>query len=52
MILFPELVLPFKKFQLILRKMYNFPIKEVNNLTTTKRGGGGFGSTDDMYLGC
>ena len=48
----PELTLPCKKFQLIIRKMHTLPSQEVNNLTTTKRGFGGFGSTDYLNLGC
>ena len=46
-----ELTLPCKKFQLIIRKMYNFKVKDVDKLTNTKRGEGGFGSTD-LYMGC
>ena len=47
----PELTLPFKKFQLIVRKMYDFQVKDVDKLTCTNRGDGGFGSTD-LYVGC
>ena len=42
----PELILPCKKFQLIIRKMYNFSVKDIDKLTNTNRGVGGFGSTD------
>ena len=42
-----ELELPFKKFQLIVRKMYNFDVNVVSELSTTYRGDGGFGSTDN-----
>lgn len=39
------LVEPFNKFQLIMRKAYNYDIKIVNELNNTDRGSGGFGST-------
>lgn len=56
-----NLVLPFKKTQLVLRKFEQGTMQEVKDLDTTKRGTGGFGSTDkvtvpetmeDMVLGC
>lgn len=37
---------PFKLFQLILRKQYSLPVQQVPFLSETKRGEGGFGSTD------
>ena len=42
----PDLELPFKGFQLILRKLEDAVVEEVNDLDTTARGDGGFGSTD------
>lgn len=44
----PELPLPFKGFQLVVRKQHhaNFSLTEEDQLTETSRGTGGFGSTD------
>jgi len=48
----PDLKPPFKKVQLIVRKYYpEIKGKEVDSLSTTVRGNGGFGSTD-IYIGC
>ena len=41
----PELQLPFTKCQFVLHKVYHGDIKEVDNIHSTDRGGGGFGST-------
>jgi deoxyuridine 5'-triphosphate nucleotidohydrolase len=41
----PEIELPFKCCQLIIRKQISANLYEVNNLTTTERNEGGFGST-------
>lgn len=41
-----DLVLPFCRFQLILRKLESSAMKEVSCLDDTERGIGGFGSTD------
>jgi len=48
----PDLNLPFTKVQLIVRKFHS-EIKgvESKSLSLTKRGAGGFGSTD-LYTGC
>jgi len=40
------LVVPFTLCQLVIRKMNIFPIKVVNELESTYRGNGGFGSTN------
>lgn len=42
----PELPLPSKIVQLILRPFINFTVKEVDSLEDTERGGLGFGSSD------
>ena len=41
-----QLVVPFTKCQLVLRKAHNYEMEEVDNLDETVRGTGGFGSTD------
>jgi dUTP pyrophosphatase len=41
----PPLELPFCKFQLIIRKSETVEIEEVQSLSDTDRGSGGFGST-------
>lgn len=43
---FPELVPPFTRCQLVVRKYETLPLNEVEILSTTERGSGGFGSTD------
>lgn len=43
----PEPSLPFTKCQLVLRKAHYCDVKEVDSLTDTERGIGGFGSTGD-----
>jgi dUTP pyrophosphatase len=43
---FPELTLPFTKCQLVLRRHEDYTIRQVDSLTDTERGSGGFGSTD------
>jgi len=42
----PDLVPPFTKHQLVLRKANIFDMVETKSLTETERGSGGFGSTD------
>lgn len=42
----PRHELPFKKFQMVLRKAEVFDLQEVETLDDTERGDGGFGSTD------
>lgn len=42
----PDLMVPFTKCQLILRKKYDFIFERVHELDATERGHGGFGSTD------
>jgi dUTP pyrophosphatase len=42
---FPDLTLPFCKFQLVLRKLYEAELVEVGSVRETERGDGGFGST-------
>jgi dUTP pyrophosphatase len=42
----PDLVLPFTKCQLVLRKCEYFNVVETDVVTETERGSGGFGSTD------
>jgi dUTP pyrophosphatase len=43
----PELELPFKQCQLVIKKLELFDVVEVNSgLSNTERGNGGFGSTD------
>jgi len=42
----PNLTLPFKLVQLVIRKQYSFPLKIVDKFKETKRGDGGFGSTN------
>ena len=43
----PDLKLPFRKCQLIIRKFHaNIKVKEVKKLSDTSRGDGSFGSTD------
>jgi deoxyuridine 5'-triphosphate nucleotidohydrolase len=41
----PDLVLPFKCVQIILKPSYHFLLKENNNITDTSRGDKGFGSS-------
>ena len=41
-----DLTLPFKGFQLILRKLEEVEVVEVDDLDDTVRGDGGFGSTN------
>lgn len=43
----PEIELPFCKCQLVLRKAEYYDILEVNELSETDRGDGGFGSTGE-----
>ena len=43
---FPDLVLPFCKFQLVMRTADLYEIEETDSFEETKRGDGGFGSTD------
>lgn len=45
------LALPYKGFQLILRKAETCTVRVVDDLDETERGDGGFGSTDMRY-GC
>jgi dUTP pyrophosphatase len=45
---FPELTLPFTRCQLILRKHEDYTIRQVDSLSDTQRGCGGFGSTDGV----
>jgi dUTP pyrophosphatase len=47
---FPELTLPFTKCQLVLRRHEDYILREVNYLSDTARGDGGFGSTDKNIL--
>lgn len=42
----PDFELPFTKCQMVLRKVITPPLVVVENLDETKRGSGGFGSTD------
>lgn len=42
----PPITLPYKGFQLVLRKTHLLPTEEVSELDQTYRGTGGFGSTD------
>ena len=42
----PDLPIPYKGFQLIVRKVENVTIKQVEDLDSTDRGTGGFGSTN------
>ncbi len=42
---FPELTVPFCKFQLVLRKLYEAELVEADLIRDTARGDGGFGST-------
>jgi dUTP pyrophosphatase len=44
----PDLNLPFKGFQMIVRKNVHCLCEEVTDITTTHRGNGGFGSTDSV----
>ena len=44
----PDLVPPFSKHQLILRKANHFNMVETTDLDKTERGDGGFGSTDSL----
>lgn len=44
----PDLVPPFCLTQLVLRKSESFQVELVEDLTTTVRGHGGFGSTDKV----
>ena len=46
----PTLTLPFCKCQLIVRKLINLETCEVDELSPTSRGEGGFGSTDTYTL--
>lgn len=41
----PDLPIPYKGFQLIVRKVENVTIQQVDDLDNTTRGSGGFGST-------
>jgi dUTPase len=41
----PDIELPFRGFQLIVRKQYDVQVVEVDVLDETTRGDGGFGST-------
>lgn len=43
---YPDLQVPFCRFQLILRKAEYFTMDEVETLNKTDRGDGGFGSSD------
>lgn len=43
---FPDFELPFCKFQLVMRTAEWYNIKEVESFEETKRGDGGFGSSD------
>jgi dUTP pyrophosphatase len=43
---FPELTLPFTRCQLVLRRHEDYTLRQVDRLTDTERGAGGFGSTD------
>lgn len=43
---FPKLQLPFKGFQMILRKANVYSMEEVSELSQTERGEGGFGSSN------
>ena len=43
-----DFILPFVKFQLIVRKIYTPEILVADILDETERGEGGFGSTDDL----
>ncbi len=45
---FPELTLPFTKCQLVLRRHEDYILREVNSLSDTVRGDGGFGSTSTI----
>ena len=47
---FPELTLPFTKCQLVLRRHEDYILREVDTLSDTVRGYGGFGSTDKKVL--
>ena len=42
----PDLNLPGKYIQIILRSILHFELAEVNSIDSTERGSGGFGSTD------
>ena len=42
----PDLELPYKGFQMIIRPMISFPIRVVDSLDNTERGDGSFGSTN------
>lgn len=42
----PNIVLPFRRCQMVLRKAEYFNLCEVERLDNTERGAGGFGSTD------
>jgi dUTP pyrophosphatase len=46
----PDLEIPFTRCQLILRKFENYDIHQVYNISSTERGEGGFGSTDNKKL--
>lgn len=47
---FPELTLPFTKCQLVLRRYEDYNLRQVDSLSDTVRGNGGFGSTDKEVL--
>ena len=49
---FPELTLPFTKCQLVLRRHEDYNLRQVDCLSDTVRGDGGFGSTDKKLLTC
>lgn len=42
----PPLTLPYKGFQLVVRKTHLLPTEEMTEMDETYRGAGGFGSTD------
>lgn len=43
---FPEITLPFTRCQLVLRRYEDYRLRQVDVLSDTQRGVGGFGSTD------
>jgi dUTP pyrophosphatase len=42
----PDIELPFRGFQLLIRKQFHLEIEECENIVETERGDGGFGSTN------
>ena len=42
----PDFVFPFKCAQLVLRKVFDYKLTPMSELSSTERGDGGFGSTD------